>query len=76
MVGVLVRVDYGVNQPDLLAKQLHPKVGGGVDKQISPRQAQYDTAPPALVLRILVQTRPTAAADDGHTMRSAGAEKD
>ena len=36
MVGVLVGVDYRVNQADLFAQQLHPEVGGGVDQQIPP----------------------------------------
>ena len=76
MVRVLVGVDHGVNQPDLLAKQLHAEIRGGVDQQVSPRQAQDDTAPPALVLRIPVQAGRAAAADHGHPVRCAGAEKD
>ena len=75
MVGVLVRIDYGVDQPNLLAQQLHAKIRGGVDKQVSARQAPYDTAPPALVLRMRVQARRAATADHGHAVRSAGAEK-
>ena len=40
MVGVLVRVEHGVHQADLLAQQLLAQVGRRVDQQIAVGQAQ------------------------------------
>ena len=61
VVGVLVGIDHGVDQPDLLAKQLHAQIGGGVDEQVPARKAEHDTAPSSLVLGIPAQAGRAAA---------------
>ena len=52
VVGVAVRVEHGMNQPDALANQLAAQLGRGVDEQIALGQSQGHAAPAPLVFRI------------------------
>src|SRR5262245_8600788 len=52
VVGVLVRIDDGMNDPDSLAQQLLPQIGRSVDKQVTLWQAHDSGAACSLVARI------------------------
>src|SRR5262249_40840820 len=75
-IGVVVRVEHGMDKSDLFAQQLGPQIGRSVDQQISFRQTQRQRTSHPLVLRIGAGADLTAAANTRHPDRCAGTKKD
>ena len=76
VVGMIVRIERGMDPPDPLAQQLPTQVGGGVDQQVSAGQPQDDARPRAAVAWVAARASVAVAADHRHADRSAGAEEE
>jgi hypothetical protein len=76
VVGVLMRIQHGMDHPNLFAQQLMPKVGRGIDQQVSAGQPKHCGTAGASVLRIVTMTYLAAAPDRWHADRGPGAQQD
>jgi hypothetical protein len=76
MVRVFVRVKHAMDNSNPLAKQLMPKIGGGVDEQISFRKTKDGAAACSVVARILALADRTATSNGGDADARTGSQKD
>jgi hypothetical protein len=72
---MLVRVQDGVNHADALPQKLLPQIRRRVDKKISGREPEGESAARAIVARIRAGANWTVAADGWNSDARAGAEK-
>lgn len=75
VVGVVVRVQRGVDEAHVFADQLQPQFRRRVDEQVAPRRANEHGAAITVIVRIGRLTDGAVAADHGHPNRGAGAEE-
>lgn len=76
MVRMFVRVENAMDNSNPLAKQLMPKIGGGIDEQISPWQTENGAAAGSVVARIVAFADRTATSNGGDTDARTGSQKD
>src|SRR5690606_12134542 len=76
VVGVGVGVEQGVQARQAEPDGLQAKLGRRVDDEVPSAQVDPDRWPRAVVSRIRGRAYVTSAADDRHSLRGAGPEKD
>jgi hypothetical protein len=75
VVGVGVREQHAVNDPDPLAQQLRPEIGRRIDEQVSLGQSDQCGASQPLVSRMTAGTDGAATANHGDADRRAGSQQ-
>lgn len=75
VVRMLVGVEDAVDNPDPFAKQLMPKIRGGIDEQIPLRKTDDSAAAGSVVARVCAFANRAAATDRGDTDAGAGSQK-
>ena len=76
MVGVFMREEDRMNQPDPFADECVAEVRRRVDQEVAFGQSEHHAATAALVFWIRVHARRAAATDHRHAMRRSRAEED
>jgi len=74
MIGVLVGVHHGMNQPDPFAQQLETQVGWRVDQEIALGKTEYGRTSRAPVVWIVAAADRASAADGRHAYRGPRAQ--